>query len=87
MRGGAMWAGQLQVGCIGGTFSEVCSKVLQRGLDLKAYPIGATAFRVGRQRKWGCLRRAARALSRALHDSRARAARKIIHDYRHLIQK
>jgi hypothetical protein len=54
---------------------------------LKAYPIGATAFRVGRQSKWGCLRRAARALSRALHDSRARAARKIIHDYRHLIQK
>jgi hypothetical protein len=64
-----------------------CSAVLQRGLDLKAYPIGAAAFRVGRQRKWGYLRRAARALSRALHASRAQAARKIIHDYRHLIQK
>jgi hypothetical protein len=35
----------------------------------------------------GCLRRAARALSRALHVSRAQAARKIIHDYRHLIEK
>jgi hypothetical protein len=73
----------LQVCRTGDTFSEV----LQRGSDLKAYPIGAAAFRVGRQRKWGCLRRAARALSRALHDSRAQAARKIIRDYRHLIQK
>jgi hypothetical protein len=54
---------------------------------LKAYPIGATAFPVRRQSKWGCLRRAARALSRALHVSRAQAARRIIHDYRHLIQK
>jgi hypothetical protein len=54
---------------------------------LKAYPIGATEFRVARQRKWGCLRRAARALSRALHASRAKAAGKIIRDYRHLIEK
>jgi hypothetical protein len=76
-------AGQLRACRIVATFSEV----LQRGLDLKAYPIGATAFRVERQRKWGCLRRAARALSRALHDSRARAARKIIHDHRYLIPK
>jgi len=66
---------------------QTFSAVSQRGADLKAYPIGATAFRVGRQRKWGCLRRAARALLRALHASRARAARRIIHDYRHLIQK
>jgi hypothetical protein len=54
---------------------------------LKAYPIGATAFRVARQTKWGRLRRAVRALSRALHASRAKAARNIIHDYRHLIEK
>jgi hypothetical protein len=73
----------IAVCCIVETFSEV----LQRGLDLKAYPIGATAFRVGRQSKCGWLRRAARALSRALHVSRAQAARKIIYDYRHLIQK
>jgi hypothetical protein len=78
-----MWADQLQACRIVERFCEV----LQRGLDLKAYPIGAAAFRVGRQRKWGCLRRAARTLSRALHVSRAQAARKIIHDYRHLIQK
>jgi hypothetical protein len=78
-----MWADQLQVCRIVETFIAV----LQRGLDLKAYPIGAAAFRVGRQRKLGCLRRAARALSRALHVSRAQAARKIIHDYRHLIEK
>jgi hypothetical protein len=32
-------------------------------------------------------RRAARALLRSLQDSRARAARKIIHDYRHLLQE
>jgi hypothetical protein len=61
-RGRPMWADQLQVCRI----VETC-EVLQRGLDLKAYPIGATAFRVGRQRKWDCLRRAGRALSPALH--------------------
>ena len=64
-----------------------CAAGVQRGLDLKAYPIGATAFRSRRRSRWGCLRRAARALSRALHYSREQAARKIIHDCCHLIQR
>ena len=58
---------------------------VQRGLGLKAYPIGATALRLRRQRGW--LLRAAHTLSQALHESRTEAARKIIHDYRHLIQE
>jgi len=60
---------------------------VQRGLGLKAYPIGATALRLRRRSKRGWLLRAARALSQALHDSRTEAARKILHDYRHLIQE
>ncbi|HEY4987145.1 MAG TPA: hypothetical protein VII39_11030 [Bradyrhizobium sp.] len=51
-----------------------------------AYSIGVTASRVGRQsgRRW--VRRAGRALLRALQESRSQAARKIIHDYRHLLE-
>lgn len=53
----------------------------------KAYPIGAAALRVERQRRWRCVRRAARAVLGALRESRVRAARKIIHDHRHLLEK
>jgi hypothetical protein len=53
----------------------------------KAYPIGAAARRVERQRRWRCVRHAARAVLGALRESRARAARKIIHDYRYLLEK
>jgi hypothetical protein len=52
----------------------------------RAYLIGITALRVGRRSRWRCVRRAGRALLRALHEQRAQAARKIIHDYRHLLE-
>ncbi len=53
----------------------------------KAYLIRAVAFEAERRHRWRCVRRAARALLCALLESRERAARKIIHDYRHLIEK
>jgi hypothetical protein len=53
----------------------------------KAYPIPTIAVRIERQARWRWVRRAARAVLRALQESRARAARKVIHDYRHLLEK
>jgi hypothetical protein len=53
----------------------------------KVYPMPTVAFRAERRDRWRCLRRAARAVLRALHESRARAARKVIHDYHHLLEK
>jgi hypothetical protein len=53
----------------------------------KAHPIGTAVLRVERQRKWRCVRRAARAVLHALQESRARTARKLIHDHRHLLEK
>jgi hypothetical protein len=47
--------------------------------------IYAPASKVERWNSLRLLRRAARALLYALHDSRERAARKIIHDHRNLL--